>query len=390
MAGVRLLTAGESHGPALVGILEGIPAGLPLNEEAISRDLARRQRGPGAGARMTLESDTARILSGVMAGRTTGGPIALLIENRDHTNWRGRPIPAMTIPRPGHADLAGALKYGHDDFRLVLERASARETAMRVAAGAICRLFLEGLGIRIGGYVAAIGPVTANLAALSFEQRLEKAALQPTGCPDATAAVEMEAAIRQAADAGETLGGIIEAVALGVPPGLGSFVQGDRRLDARLGAALLSIPAVKGVEIGPAFQNSRLPGTKVHDPIQLQDGRIVRPSARSGGIEGGVSTGQPIWIRAALKPIPTTMTPQASVDMTAGVSAQTRYERSDVCPVPRAVVVIEAALALVLADALLEKTGGDSLAEVTARWAALPKGRLEEYHLTGRPQVFWP
>ncbi len=390
MAGVRLLTAGESHGPALVGILEGIPAGLSLDEEAIRRDLVRRQRGVGAGARMTIETDSAKVLSGIMAGRTTGAPIALLIENQDHENWKGRAIPPMTTPRPGHADLAGALKYGHDDFRLTLERASARETAMRVAAGAVCRLFLGELGIRIGGYVAALGPVTANLASLSFEQRLEKAALQPTGCPDADAAAEMEATIRQAMEAGETFGGIIEVVALGVPPGLGSYVHSDRRLDARLGAAVLSVPAIKGVEIGPAFQNTRLPGTKVHDPIHVQDGHIVRPSARSGGMEGGVTTGQPLWLRAAMKPIPTTLTPQPSVEVTVGSAAPTRYERSDVCPVPRAVPVIEAVVALVLADAVLEKTGGDSLAEVRARWAALPKGRLEDFRLLNRPQVFWP
>ncbi len=390
MASVRLLTAGESHGPALVGILDGIPAGLSLDAGTLLRDSGRRQKGAGAGARMAIETDVARILSGVMAGRTTGAPIALVIENRDHVHWKGVAVPPMTTPRPGHADLAGALKYGQDDFREVLERASARDTAMRVAAGAVCREFLAAFGIRIGGYVSAIGSVTASLDGLSFESRIERASTNQAGCPDGGAAAAMEAAILQAGGAGETLGGVIEVIALGVPPGLGSYVQGDRRLDALLAAAVLSVPAMKGVEIGPAFDNARLLGTQVHDPIRKEGDRLVRPSDRCGGIEGGMSTGQPIWIRAAMKPIPTTMKPQPSVDGFTGEEAPMRYERSDVCPVPRAVVVLEAVTALVLANALAEKLGGDSLDEMAPRFASLSGASLSDLHLKGEHQVFWP
>lgn len=389
MAGVRLLTAGESHGPALVAILDGIPAGLVLDEALIKRDLQRRQKGAGAGARMELESDSARILSGVMAGRTTGAPIALFIENRDHENWKGKAVAPMTIPRPGHADLAGALKYGQDDFRKVLERASARETAARVAAGAVCRELLAAFGIRVGAYVSSLGAVKAALDGLTFEERMDRVSSNPAACPDPAAADAMERAIADAQRAGETLGGVIDIIALGVPPGLGSYVQSDRRLDAQLGAAVLGVQAMKGVEIGPAFDNTRLPGTQVHDPIRKEGDRLVRPSDRSGGIEGGMSNGQPIWIRAAMKPIPTTLKPQPSVDGFTGEQAPMKYERSDICPVPRAVVVLESVVALALANALLDKTGGDSIAEIAARVAALPRGALADLHLKGAPQVFW-
>ena len=390
MARVRLLTAGESHGPALTGVLDGIPAGLPLDEETLRRDLARRQKSAGAGARMAIETDGARILSGVMAGRTTGAPIALLIENRDHANWKGKAVPPMTTPRPGHADLAGALKYGQDDFREVLERASARETAVRVAAGAVARELLAAFGIRVGGYVSALGPVAAALDAMPFADRLDKALASPVLCPDEAAGTAMEAAIAEAAKAGETLGGVIEVIALDLPPGLGSYVQADRRLDAILGAAILSVPAMKGVEIGPAFANTRLPGTQVHDPIRKEGDRLVRPSDRSGGTEGGMSTGQPIWIRAAMKPIPTTLKPQPSVNGLTGVPGPMTYERSDVCPVPRAVAVLEAVTALALADALAEKLGGDSIGEMKPRFEALRGARLSDLKLKGEPQVFWP
>ncbi len=390
MARVRLLTAGESHGPALTGILDGIPAGLSLDEGMLRRDLSRRQKGAGAGARMAIETDVARILSGVMAGRTTGAPISLLIENRDHANWKGKAIPPMTTPRPGHADLAGALKYGQDDFREVLERASARETAVRVAAGAVARELLAVFGIRVGGCVSALGPVTAALDNMSFQDRIEKALSSPVFCPDDTASSAMQTAVAEAAAAGETLGGVIEVYALGLPPGLGSYVQADRRLDALLGAAILGVPAMKGVEIGPAFENARRPGTEVHDPIRRDGDRLVRLSDRSGGIEGGMSMGQPIWIRAAMKPIPTTLKPQPSVDLFTGAPGPMRYERSDVCPVPRAVVVLEAAVALALADALSEKLGGDSIGEMKPRFDALRSGLLADLQLNGKPQVFWP
>lgn len=387
---LRLLTSGESHGPALLAILEGLPAGLPLEAAAINHDLARRQRGYGAGPRMKLERDEVHILGGVMEGQTTGGPLGLYIQNRDHARWRGRTIAPFTVPRPGHADLAGALKYGYRDLRPALERASARETAARVAAGAVCRQLLARFGAQVGGYVAAIGVVSANLEPIPLEARIQIALENEVHCPDERAAEAMGAAIQAAMQARDTLGGVIEALALGLPPGLGSFAHWERRLDARLGAALLSIPAIKGVEIGPAFEMARLPGTQAQDPVDLQDGRLVRPSLRSGGLEAGVTTGQPLLVRAAMKPIPTTLTPQASIDLARGEPVQTNYERSDFCPVPRAVVIVEAMLAFVLADALLEKLGGDSIEEMLPRFQALRQARLDDLHFDGAEHIFWP
>ena len=362
--GLRLLTAGESHGPGMISILDGLPAGLPISPEDINVDLARRQDGYGAGPRMKLEHDRVQILAGIMEGKTTGAPVALMIENADHKNWKGRKIPAMTIPRPGHADLAGAIKYGMNDLRPVLERASARETASRVAAGAVCRLLLASFGIKVGGYVSAIGSVSASIDGMSIETCVESALTDPVHCPDPDASRKMQSAIHQAMLDKDTLGGIIEVTATGLPPGLGSYSQWDKRLDARIGSAVLSVPAIKGVEFGHAFENSTLAGTKVHDPIRLENNRLVRPSNRDGGLEGGVTTGQPLFIRAAMKPIPTTLTPQPSVDLASGEEVDTRYERSDFCPVPRAVVILEAMVAFVLADALIDKLGGDSLAEM--------------------------
>ena len=386
---LQLLTAGESHGPGLTLILEGLPAGLPLDEEIINQDLARRQHGYGAGPRMKIEQDRAQILGGVMDGKTTGAPLAVFIENRDHSRWKGKPIRRFTIPRPGHADLSGVLKYGYDDLRPALERASARETAARVAAGAVCRHLLAQFGIRIGGYVASIGEIRADLQDLPLEERIRRALTSEVACPDEPAAQAMQARIREIMQQKDTLGGVIEAVALGVPPGLGSYVHWERRLDARLAAAVMSIPAIKGVEIGPAFENTTRPGTLVHDPILLADGDLQRAGINSGGLEGGITTGQPILIRAAMKPIATTLNPQRSVDLAEGVAVETRYERSDFCPVPRAVVIVEAMLAYVLADALLEKLGGDSLAEMLPRFAALPRARLSDVHLRQDDPVFW-
>lgn len=387
---LRFLTAGESHGLGLVVILEGCPAGLALSAEIIDRDLARRQQGYGAGPRMKLESDHAQILSGVMEGLTTGGPIAMLIRNLDHDRWRGKSIPAFTIPRPGHADLAGAIKYGYSDLRPALERASARETAARVAVGAICRCLLAQFDIQVDGYVTAIGPVEARLGDIPVETRFRAAQENEIHCPDASSAEAMRAAIRQAMLDKDTLGGIIEVAVLGLPPGLGSFVQWDRKLDAQLGAAVLSIPAIKGVEFGAAFENSRLPGTRANDAIMQNDGKLARPSVRSGGLEGGVTTGQPLLIRAAMKPIPTTLTPQESVDLATGQAVETRYERSDFCPVPRAVVIVEAMAAFVLANALMEKLGGDSLTEMHPRFEMLRQARLEDLLLDAREHLFWP
>ena len=263
---LRFLTAGESHGPALTAILEGLPAGLPMIPELIAVDLGRRQHGAGSGGRMAMEQDQAQILGGVMEGRTTGAPVSLLITNKDHANWQGRSIPPFTIPRPGHADLPAAVKYGYDDLRLALERASARETAARVAVGALCRAYLKTFGIEIGGWVVAIGNVTADTKRLLLEKCVETARASDVSCPDQEAAARMRAAINHAAEQGETLGGVVEVVATGVPVGLGSHVHWDRKLTSRLAAALMGIPATKGVEIGEAFANTALSGSQVQDP----------------------------------------------------------------------------------------------------------------------------
>ncbi len=387
---LRFLTAGESHGPELTAILDGFPAGLPLDEDTINRELARRQAGYGAGPRMKLERDSVRILGGVMAGQTTGAPLAFSIENQDHARWRGQAIPPFTAPRPGHADLSGALKYGYRDLRPALERASARETAARVAVGAACKRLLAELGVTVGGYVVAIGGIAADLGEMPYSLRFEQAEASEVRCPDPFAAQAMQERIRQAMQERDTLGGVIEVAALGLPPGLGAYAQWDRRLEARLGALLLSVQAIKGVEFGPAFENAARPGTQAHDPIRLRDGALARPTNRAGGLEGGVTNGQPLAARAAMKPIATTLTPQPTVDLASGEETPTRYERSDFCPVPRAAPILEAMLAFGLADALLEKLGGDSLDELRPRLAALRQARLDDLPMDDRPQVFWP
>ncbi len=386
---LRFLSAGESHGPALTAILDGIPAGLPLQPAIIDHEVGRRQRGYGASARMKIEHDRVQLLGGVMGGETTGGPIAFLLENEEHARWKGKQVRPMTIPRPGHADLVGAIKYGYHDLRPALERASARETAMRVAAGAVCKHLLAQFGIRVGGYVMAIGEVRAQPAAMPYAERFERAEASEVRCPDDANALAMQAAIEAAMRAKDTLGGIVEIVALNVPPGLGSFTQWDRRLEARLAMAVMSVQAIKGVEVGDAFANTALRGTLAQDAMRTAQGAILRPSNRAGGTEAGVSNGQPIVLRAAMKPIATTLTPQHSVDLGTGVEAKTQYERSDFCPVPRAVPVLEAMAAFVLADALLEKLGGDSLQEIRPRYAALCRGTLQELHMHNAERTWW-
>ncbi|MHB8088652.1 MAG: chorismate synthase [Anaerolineaceae bacterium] len=387
---LRFLTAGESHGPALTVILEGLPAGLPITEDLINRELERRQMGFGAGGRMKIEHDRAQLLSGVMDGLTTGAPVALLIENSDHSRWKGKAVNAFTTPRPGHADLTGAVKYGFDDLRPALERASARETAARVAMGALCKALLAEFDIQVGGYVRAIAEFTANLENIPLEKRAALAETNDVRCPDETAAEAMRLRIRQVMDDRDTLGGIVEVAAFGLPVGLGSYAQWDKRLDGLLAAAMLSIPAIKGVEIGSAFENSTLPGTQVHDAILLKDGEIVRKSNHAGGVEGGISNGQPLLLRLAMKPIATTLSPQRTVDLATGQETDTVYERSDFCPVPRAVPVAEAMLAFVLADALLEKLGGDSISELKPRFMHLRKANLKDLPMTGGQIIFWP
>lgn len=385
---LTFLTAGESHGPCLIAIVEGLPAGLAVDVEAINRDLARRQGGYGRGGRMKIEKDKVDILGGVISGHTTGAPVALRIENRDWANWRDHwaagDLPRLSIPRPGHADYAGMVKYGLDDARPVLERASARETAARVAAGALAKQLLAGFDVAVGSAVVEIGGVAATLPNLSPEELWSRASASDVHCPDEDAAAQMRAAIDGAREAGDSLGGVFLVVATGVPIGLGSHVHWERRLDARLAMAVMSIQAIKGVEIGPAFENARRPGTQVHDafervsePANQQAGKgpwsrlVTRASNRAGGIEGGTSNGQPIVVRAAMKPIPTTLTPQRSVDLATGEPATTQYQRSDVCAVPAAAVVGEAMVAWVLADALVEKLGGDSLSEMKKKWDIL-------------------
>ncbi len=365
---LRYLTAGESHGPALTVIVDGLPAGVRVDLDRVDRRLARRQEGFGRGGRMKIERDRATILGGLRRGRTTGAPVALSIPNLDAPNWAdldGRP--PVTTPRPGHADLAGALKYGHQDLRDVIERASARETAARVAAGALAEAFLAAFEIRLGAYVTAIGSV--RLATLPAADTAAWAAAETSevNCPDPAAGRAMVEAVKEAAGRGDTLGGTFRVTALGVPPGLGSHVQADRRLDGRLAAALMSIPGVKAVEIGDGFALAREPGSAAHDEIGHG---LRRYSNHAGGIEGGVTNGEPVVVGAAMKPIPTLRQPLRSVDLSTMEPAPALKERGDVCAVPAASVVGLAAVAFELARAWLEKFGGDSLAQTAAAYEA--------------------
>ncbi len=386
---LRFLTAGESHGPSLTAILDGMPAGLALTPNIIDQELARRQKGYGSGGRMKIEKDTVQILGGVMAGETTGAPIALLVQNDDHVKWRGKAVEPMTAPRPGHADLTGAVKYGYRDLRPALERASARETTMRVAVGAVCKHFLVQFGIRVGGYVSSIGEVTAGFGEMSYEERFARAEESDVRCPVESYANQMRAQIEKTIHGKNTLGGVLEIVALNLPVGLGSFAQWDQRLEAKLAMAVMSVQAIKGVEVGDAFANARLPGTQVHDAIMLEDSTIRRSTNRAGGTEGGISNGQPVVIRAALKPIATTLLPQPTVDLASGTESSTRYERSDFCPVPRAVPILEGMVAFVLAEALIEKLGGDSMKEMKPRFETLRRATLDDLQMDNLSHVFW-
>lgn len=379
---LRFLTAGESHGPALVGIVEGLPAGLRVDPAAIDRDLARRQIGVGRSARMRIENDRVEILSGMINGETMGAPVTLKIENLDYANWKDKRVPRQTIPRPGHADLAGAVKYGLNDLRLVAERASARETAMRVACGGLARQLLAEFGIVVGSHVLEIGGVRAEIPATAYEDIFARALASDVTVADAASAERIRARIEEVMRAKDTAGGVIEIVALNVPVGLGSHVHWDRKLDGRLAQAVMSIPSVKGVEIGTAFENSQKLGTQVQDEIfamtneQMTNdkqqpprpaSRVARHTNRAGGLEGGITNGMPVIIRAALKPIATTATPLRSIDLATGEAALAQYQRSDFCHVPRACVIGEAMVAWVLADALMEKLGGDSMSEMKRR-----------------------
>ncbi len=387
---LKLMTAGESHGVGYIVILEGLPSGLPLSAEVVNRELVRRQRGFGSGARMKIERDRAEIVGGVMEGLTTGAPLGMWIANRNHEQWKGKEIPPMTVPRPGHADLTAALKYGYSDLRPALERASARETVARVAAGAVCRHLLAQFGIRIGGYVRSIGKVTARTENTPLEERASIAEGNDLRCPDPEALEAMRAEVKDAMQARDTVGGVIEAFAVGLPVGVGSHAHWEKRLDARIAAAMLSIPSAKGVEIGDAFANSRRRGTQAHDPILInEDGSLTRPTNRAGGIEGGISNGEPILVRVALKPIATTLSPQQSADLLTGKPTKTQYERSDFCHVPRAVPVVEAMLAFVLADALLDALGEGTMDALLARFAQMPRPHLRAARVDGFAHKFW-
>ncbi len=376
---IRFFTAGESHGPGLTAILEGMPAGLPLSAEDINIDLRRRQKGYGSGGRMQIEKDGIVITSGLMNGMTTGAPIALQVGNRDFRSWKERDITPITTPRPGHADLTGALKYGYRELRLSLERASARETTMRVAIGAICKKYLAEFGITVDGYVSQLGAVIADLSAMSIAERIARNEDNDVRCPDPAAAEKMHDAIRQIKIDKDTLGGVFEVVAQGLPPGLGSHVHYDRKLDGRLVAAMVSIQAMKGAEIGSAFENAGKRGSQVHDDIIVDEaGNLSRRSNRAAGLEGGITTGEPLIVRVAMKPISTMLRGAQSVDLATGEANPTVYERSDFCALPRAVPVGEAMMAIVLADALLEKLGGDSLEEMRPRFESLRRNRLED------------
>jgi chorismate synthase len=385
---LRFLSAGESHGQALVITLDGMPAGLDIDMDALNAQLRRRQGGYGRGRRMAIESDRAEILAGVRHGCTTGAPIAMLIRNRDWVNWQqtmyverempegasGTKRPDVTRPRPGHADLAGAVKYGHEDIRDVIERASARETASRVAAGSLARQLLGRFGIRIASHVSSIGDIAlAEERVVSFDEARAIDDEAPLRCVDSQLQQKMIAVIDAAKDAGDTVGGSFEVIATGVPPGLGSYVQWDRKLDGRLAQALMCIHAIKGVGIGIGPEAAFRPGSRVHDeilPPRREANVPVRPTNRAGGLEGGVTNGEDLRVTGFMKPIATLMKPLRSVDLHTLSNAPATIERSDVCAVPAAAVVGEAMVALILADAFLEKFGGDSIEEIARHYDA--------------------
>jgi chorismate synthase len=389
---LRFLTAGESHGRALVTILEGMPAGVAIEFDALTAQLRRRQTGYGRGRRMAIESDRAQVLSGVRHGLTTGGPIALLIPNKDWENWQrtmaveaepaaeatGSDRPVVTRPRPGHADLAGVVKYGHEDIRNVLERASARETAARVAVGSLARQLLAHLETDIVSHVTSIGSVSLpDPLAITYETVEGIGDDSPLRCVDPDVERRMMAEIDAARDAGDTMGGSFEVIARGVPVGLGSHVQWDRKLDGRLGQALMSIPAIKAVGIGRGPAVASLPGSRIHDEILPWTGAprssgiaVSRPTNNAGGLEGGITNGEDLRVTGYMKPIATLMKPLRSVDLATMAVSPAAVERSDVCAVPAAAVVAEAMVAIVLADAATEKFGGDSLDELLDNWRA--------------------
>jgi len=400
---LRWITAGESHGPAIVGILDGLPSGVEVTTHDLAHDLARRRLGYGRGARMSFEADVVELTGGVRHGKTMGGPVAVRIGNSEWPKWEtvmaADPVDAealaaqarnapLTRPRPGHADLAGMQKYDVDDARPILERASARETAARVALGTVAQAFLrQALGVEVLSHVVSIGSVAAPIGVIPRPGDEERVDASPVRCLDDGASAAMVDEIDETKRAGDTLGGVVEVVVYGLPPGLGSHAQADRRLDSRLAAALMGIQAIKGVEVGDGFELARIRGSQAHDEIVRDaNGAIRRVSGRSGGTEGGMTTGELLRVRAAMKPISTVPRALSTVDTATGEAAVAINQRSDVCAVPAAGVVAEAMVALVLADVALEKFGGDSLGE-TRRNAAAYLERLRERGLTPAPAV---
>jgi chorismate synthase len=362
MPQLRYFTAGESHGQCLIGVVEGLPAGLKIDLAAINRDLARRQQGYGRGGRMKIEADEAEVLSGIRRDETIGSPLTVMVKNRD---FKINELPPVTKPRPGHADLAGVIKYDRQDARDILERSSARETTIRVAIGGVCKLLLAEVGVDIVGHIVSLGPVPAKTDGLTFAQIRERSEASKVRCADSDAEKQMIEAVDAAKAQGDTLGGVFEVVAIGVPIGLGSHVQWDRKLDANLARALMSIQAIKGVEIGLGFEAARRFGSQVHDEIlPAQEGVLTRASNNAGGFEGGMTNGQPVVVRVAMKPLSTLMKPMRSVDIQTGQEVKATVERSDVCATPAAAVIGEAVVAFELAKALLDKFGGDSVREL--------------------------
>ena len=377
---IRYLTAGESHGPELTGILEGVPAGFNISKKYLDSFLQRRQKGVGSGGRMNIEQDEVLITSGVVNGISTGAPIALRILNRDWENWKDKEIEPYVVPRPGHADLVGTAKYNHEDIRFVLERASARETAMRTAIGAIAAEVLEMLGITIVGYVSSIGPITYQQ---NLKDRIEKNKVTESdvGCPDQDISKLMEEKILLARKNKDTLGGSITCVASGVPPTIGSFVHWDKKLDAILAKQFMSVQSVKAVEIGKGIDIAGQYGTEVQDQYSLDGKKINKISNNLGGFEGGMTNGEDLHITAYLKPISTTLTPINSIDLAKKMETQTVYERSDTCAVPRAIPIFEAVMAFEILNNLLLKTGGDNKKEIIQNFNNISKLETDEFNM---------
>ena len=386
---IRFLTAGESHGPELTGIVEGVPAGFTISKEFIDSYLKRRQKDTGSGGRMNIESDEVFISSGVVNNISTGAPIALRIKNKDWENWKDKDIEPYVVPRPGHADLIGTAKYDLNDIRLVLERSSARETAMRCAIGAIAIQILESMGISIYGYVSSIGKVDYRYSNdFSLDEMRKLTDDSPVSCPDANKSKQMEKEILDARKKKDTLGGSITTIATGVPPTLGSYVHWDKKLDAKLARILMSIQSVKAIEVGDGIESSKNYGTSVQDQYVLDEKEIKKESNNLGGFEGGMTNGENIELTAYLKPISTTLSPIKSVNLAEKEETETVYERSDTCAVPRAVPIFESAMALEILNAVLNKTGGDNKKEIIKNFENIPNLNIDEFDLDNKVWKF--